>query len=400
MTHHESTYLILGGGMAADAAIRELIRFTENETIALVSEEGQLPYDRPPLSKSLITDPDVQPASVFRDPQPYSKHVQTFLGRSATRLDPKSHEVTDCEGETHQYRKLLLATGGRPRRLPGDPADVLYYRNLQDYLHLQEKIALEQRVAVLGSGFIGGEIAASLSNTACEPFVIFPEESLGAGRFPEGLSRYLDELYRECGVDLLPGQRVTGVESSGSHIVLSTDGGGRYGADSVVAGLGILPNTELAENAGLKVADGIPVNSRLQTSDPDIYAAGDVASAYRKISGRFQRVEHEQNALEMGKAAAKSMAGEDIHFDSLPMFYSDFFDQGFEALGELDASLEMVEDWQQDYDQGVVYYLQEDRINGVLLWNIFGKVEDARKLMDRKEPVRRETLVGAITSDS
>ena len=397
MKTHDTTYLIVGGGMAADAAIRELCSHNPEANITLISAESTLPYDRPPLSKDLLTDSETTPSDIVHDPEPYSQQVTTFLGRKVEFLAPDAHSVRDSEGNTHTYKKLLLATGGSPRTLDGDSDLALYFRTLSDFKHVQQSIALEQRVAVIGGGFIGSEIAASLSETACDPFMIFPGDHIGAGRFPEDLGRRINETYRENGVDLLPGQRVTQIEKTADGLRLSTDGNGRYAADTAIAGLGIRPNTELAEQAGLTVDDGIRVNEHLQTSHPDIYAAGDVASAYRKSLDRYERVEHEMNAIEMGKAAGKAMAGKEVNFETLPLYYSDLFDDGFEAVGDLDTSLEVVEDW-QDENKAVIYYLKNQHVRGVLCWNIFGKTDEARALMQDGGTIDAEDLPGHITA--
>ncbi|MDF3130971.1 FAD/NAD(P)-binding oxidoreductase [Kiritimatiellaeota bacterium B1221] len=382
MKTHSNDYLIVGGGMAADAAIRAICEREPEADIALLSSESSLPYDRPPLSKSLLTDPEATADAVIADPEPYESTVQVFLGRRAERLEPSTHCVMDNRGERHGYGKLLLATGGTPRKLPQQSQRVICYRTLSDYKRLEAQIAPGQRIAIIGDGFIGSEIAASLAQRDCDPFMIFPHAHIGADRFPESLAMHLDELYQSHAVDLLPGQRVTGIESSGESLVVVTDGGGRYAADFAVAGMGIDPNVDLAIAAGLKVDDGIRVNDHLQTSHPDIYAAGDNASAYRKELDRYERIEHEMNAIKMGKAAGRAMAGdEEVSFAQTPLFYSDIFDQGFEAVGDLNADLDMIEDWQDGLNKGVVYYLEDKKIQGVLLWNIFGKTDEARTLM-------------------
>lgn len=400
MRTHETTYLIIGGGLAADAAIRAVLKKNPDAGLTLLSSDSTLPYDRPALSKEMITDTETTVKEILHDTEPYEDTVTTFLGRKAVALDAEHHVVRDSEGEHHAYHKLLLATGGRPKRLPGPPDRIIHYRTLSDFKHLETQIALGHRIAVVGDGFIGTEIAASLTETECDTFLIHPHAHIGANRFPESLCLYLDEHYRDHGVDVLPNQHAAAVEPAGDTLVVTTREGGRYAADSVVAGLGIVPNVELAEQAGLEVEDGIRVNARLQTSHPDIYAAGDAASIFRKETDCYCRVEHEMNALETGAAAGRSMAGDDdVRFNYTPLYYSDVFDDGFEAVGDLDADLKMVEDWQEDLVKGVVYYLDNgNHLRGVLLWNRFGKTEQARELMNQGPIENPESLKGRIAA--
>jgi NADPH-dependent 2,4-dienoyl-CoA reductase/sulfur reductase-like enzyme len=176
------------------------------------------------------------------------------------------------------------------------------------------------------------------------------------------------------------------------------DGGGDQvlEVDGVVAGIGVRPNVTLAQDAGLTIEDGIRVDASLRTSHPDIFAAGDVASLRHPVLGHPVRVEHEDNANTMGRLAGRSMAGEKVVFDHLSMFYSDLFELGYEAVGDLDPRLETVADWKEPFRQGVVYYLQEGRVRGVLLWNVWEQVDAARALILERGPFRAANLKGRI----
>ena len=178
--------------------------------------------------------------------------------------------------------------------------------------------------------------------------------------------------------------------------MVTTGSGQEITADGVVAGLGILPNTELAAQAGLVLENGIVVDEFLRTSNPDIYAAGDVANFYSPLLEKRTRVEHEDNANTMGEMAGRNMAGESAAYHHQPFFYSDLFDLGYEAVGDLDSSLDIVEDWQEPYRKGVVYYLRSGRVRGVLLWNTWGQVSAATELIADKTLHTRDTLVGRI----
>jgi NADPH-dependent 2,4-dienoyl-CoA reductase/sulfur reductase-like enzyme len=166
--------------------------------------------------------------------------------------------------------------------------------------------------------------------------------------------------------------------------------------DGVVAGIGIAPNVSLAEQIGMSVDNGIVVNEHLQTSVPDIYAAGDVASFQNFLLGKRTRVEHEDNANTMGKVVGRSMAGNPEPYHHLPYFYSDLFDLGYEAVGELNPKLTIVADWQEQFKKGVIYYLDQGRVRGVLLWNVWDQVEPARKLIAESGPFTEENIKGRL----
>jgi 3-phenylpropionate/trans-cinnamate dioxygenase ferredoxin reductase subunit len=318
------------------------------------------------------------------------------LGRTATGLDVRAKRVRDDRGEEYGYDRLLLATGGTPRRLAFGGNDVIYFRTLQDYRRLRELADSRQRFAVLGGGFIGSEIAAALSMNGRSVTLLFPENAICARLFPESLARSLNEYYREKGIDVRAGISVKGIARKGDGYALSTSDGSQLAVDGVVAGLGIVPNTELAGAAGLPVDNGIVVDEGLNAAAPEVFAAGDVASFMNPALGKRLRVEHEDNANTMGALAGKAMAGESVRYDHLPYFYSDLFDLGYEAVGELDPTAEVVTDWVEPYRKGVIYYLRKGRVRGVILWDVWGKVDDARKLIAEPGPIAPRDLAGRI----
>jgi 3-phenylpropionate/trans-cinnamate dioxygenase ferredoxin reductase component len=198
-------------------------------------------------------------------------------------------------------------------------------------------------------------------------------------------------------VEVVTGESAASVHKEGNQIMVRTGSGRTFEADGVVAGIGIHPNLDLAKEAGLKVNDGIIVNERLETSGPDIYAAGDAANFFHAALEKRTRVEHENNAVEMGKVAGRNMAGAKEAYAHIPMFYSDLFDLGYEAVGEMSSKMKTIEDWQEEpFKKGVVYYMDEDRVRGVLLWNVWEKVEAARALMKERGPFKEKDLKGKI----
>jgi 3-phenylpropionate/trans-cinnamate dioxygenase ferredoxin reductase subunit len=385
-------YLIVGGGMTAAAAVKGIRQADERGSIGLVSREEDPPYQRPPLSKGLWKGKPLE--KIWFDLEQYG--VQMHLGADVTGLDPQAKRLTAGQGDSYTYGKLLLATGGKPRRLPFGNDDILYFRTLADYRRLHAMTGSEasprdrnvslrekkQRFAVIGGGFIGAEIAAALCMAGQEVVMTFPEPGISALAFPPDLSEYINEYYRQKGIEIRPGELSVGLEKEGAGFALLTKGGVRIQADAVVAGIGLQPNVELAQAAGLEVDNGILVDKYLRSGTPDIYAAGDVANYYEPALDKRRRVEHEDNALSTGYQAGVNMASaQPAPYHHLPYFYSDLFELGYEAVGEIDSSLDTFADWQTPFEKGVVYYLQDGRLRGILLWNVWGQVENARKLI-------------------
>jgi NADPH-dependent 2,4-dienoyl-CoA reductase/sulfur reductase-like enzyme len=220
---------------------------------------------------------------------------------------------------------------------------------------------------------------------------------IGENMLPMDLAQYVTDQYKFKGVELVPRDEVAGLEKKGDGFKVRTKGGLEFEVDGVIAGLGIQANDKLAESTGLKVDDGILVNDRLQTSATDIYAAGDVARFPHPTLNKPKRVEHEDNALKMGKQAGRNMAGADEPFLHTPMFYSDLFDMGYEAVGELSSKLQMVPNWQTPLQTGVIYYLKDGRVQGVLTWNMRDKIPQAVELMKEPGPFTAEDLIGKIS---
>jgi NADPH-dependent 2,4-dienoyl-CoA reductase/sulfur reductase-like enzyme len=390
-------YLIISGGMTANAGVKGIRRVDLEGSIGLVSAESHPPYNRPPLSKDLWKGKSPETVWLKNAVQDAALH----LGCSVRAIDPSNKFASDDRGEIYHYEKLLLATGGAARRLASDCESIIYFRTLDDYHQLRLLTQERRRFAVIGGGFIGSEIAAALAINGNEVVMLFPEDGIGGRMFPPHLAGFLNDFYRHKGVEVRSGEEVTEVANQGNKFILKTRGvqkrrEGEIEADAVVAGLGIRPNMELAQQAGLTVGNGICVDSALRTSDPDIYAAGDAAEFFNPALGTRLRVEHEDNAYAMGETAGRSMAGQAVTYDHLPFFYSDLFELGYEAVGEVDSRLETLVDWKEPYREGVVYYLREGRVRGVLLWNVWGQIEAARQLIAQAGPFRPEDLKGRL----
>jgi len=385
-------YLIVGGGMAADASVRGIRKIDPKGSIGLFSLEKDPPYDRPPLSKGLWKGRPVD--RIWR--RTADLGVEIHLSRKIEQLDPALHRVFDDQGVEHTYERLLIATGGNPIRLPGAPEGIIYYRTLRDYQKLRQSLETSERYTVIGGGFIGSEIAAALANQKKKVTILFLEDGIGGRLFPPGVSKFLNGYYQEHGVEVLPGEAVTSIEKRGEEFVVLTRSGKEIHSDKVIAGLGIRPNLDLANQAGLATENGIIVDEYLRTNAADVFAAGDVISFYSPVLDSRLRVEHEDNANVSGMLAGQAMAGQLSAYTKLSFFYSDLFDLGYEAVGELNPALEIVEDWQEPFHKGVVYYLREGRVRGVLLWNVWQKVDAGRALIAEPGPFTSADLLGRI----
>ena len=385
-------YLIIGGGMTAAAAVDGIREIDPTGSIGVFSMESDPPYDRPPLSKGLWKGDPVD--GVWRKPK--GDAPEFHLNNDIKEIIPKERRATDSQGNVFTYEKLLLATGGTPRLLPFHDDQIIYYRTLADYRRLRGLTETGERFAVIGGGFIGTEIAAALAMNGKKVTMIFPGHEIGDRMFPRQLAQYVSGIYKKEGVELLPGEKVVASEVRGKQRALKTTSGKTILVDGVVAGIGVVPNIALAESIGLTTEDGIVVDEFLRTNEAGIFAAGDVAAFYNPALEKRMRVEHEDNANTMGRLAGRNMAGKLEPYHHLPFFYSDMFQLGYEALGEVDSRLEIFADWKRPNEEGVVYYVKEGRVRGVLLWNVWGQVEAARELIAQPGPFRRENLKGRL----
>jgi len=384
-------YLVVGGGMTGDAACRGIRDHDPDGSIALVAEEPHEPYARPPLSKALWKGKDED--SIWRGTADLG--VELHLGRRIESLDVAGKKATDDAGQTYEAEKILLATGGTPRRLPGGGADdVVYFRTIDDFRRLHGLAGEGLRVVVIGGGFIGSEIAAALALNGCSVSILFPEPGIGSRLFPKELSAFVNEYYRSQGVEVLEGEMVSDITREGDVYRVGTQSGKSVEGDTVVAGLGIVPRTDLAEAAGLPVEDGILVDALGKIEGhTDVFAAGDVARFPVPALGGPRRVEHEDHANTHGRYVGANMAGANTPYEHLPFFYSDLFDLGYEAVGDLDSRQSAIVEWAEPNRKGVVCYTDDaGRPKGFLLWDVWGKVDAARELIVAADPADAATL--------
>ena len=390
MAHYE--YLIVGAGMTADAAVRGIRELDMDGEIGMIGNDHNPPYNRPPLTKALWKGKPLE--SIWRRTQDFT--VDLHLGRTARSIDPDKKVVRDDQGVNYTYENLLLAMGGTPRKLPFGAEDIIYYRTLDDYHHLRELSNRVDHFGVIGGGFIGSEIAAALTMNGKKVTMFLPEAGIGWHIYPPELSDYLNSLFRQKGVEVLTGVRVMDLQKHDDSFRLVTDHNDKINVDGVIAGIGIQPNVELAQAIGIKVSNGIVVDATLHTSLPDIFAAGDVAEFSNPTLGKRMRIEHEDNANTMGKQAGRNMAGANEPYTHLSYFYSDLFELGYEAVGELDSHLDIFADWKDPFKTGVIYYLAGRRVRGVLLWNVWDTVPKARALIAEPGPFTTANLQGRL----
>jgi len=383
--------------MTAAAAIGGIREVDLTGSIGVIASEPHQPYNRPPLSKALWKGAPFD--SIWRAA---TDDTLTFhQGRTARELDVHGKRVTDDQGTVYDFGKLLLATGCRTRTLPFGQDQIIYFRTVDDYQRLRGMSEHGNSFAVIGGGFIGSEIAAALAINGKKVTLIFPDEFVGSRMYPAELAMSLNALYRERGVEVVANAKVTGCQLRAGKSVLTihddqTGTEREIVVDGVVAGVGVEPNVELAQAAGLTVDRGIRVDASLLTSNPDIYAAGDVASIFNPALNEWRRVEHEDNANTMGAHAGIAMAGRTVSYAHLPFFYSDIFEMGYEAVGEVDSRLDMITDWKTPCKEGVIYYLKEGRVRGVLVWNLYGLMDGARRLVGSSTPISSSDREGRL----
>ncbi|WP_242901696.1 NAD(P)/FAD-dependent oxidoreductase [Actinomadura terrae] len=396
----EGTFVIAGASLAGAKAAETLREEGFAGRVLLLGEEIERPYERPPLSKGFLLDQEPRDKAHVHEADWYDKHdVELRLGVTVASIDPAAHEVRLSTKEPVPYDKLLLATGATPRRLevPGARLQGIHYlRTMADSAALKQALAHGgRRVVVAGAGWIGLETAAAARTYGNDVTVIEPEPApLHASVGPE-IGGIFAALHREHGVDLRLDQGVAGFWGAGQVSAVVTSGGAEVPADVVIVGIGVRPNTRLAEEAGLEVSDGVLVDASLRTSDPDIYAAGDVANAYNPLLGRRIRVEHWANALNGGAAAARAMLGRDVSYDRVPYFFSDQYDLGMEmsgvaSPGEYD---EIVYRGDVEGREFIAFWLSGGRVVGgmnVNVWDVTGDIQD---LIRSGQPVDKARLI-------
>jgi len=379
--------VVIGGGLAAATAVEELRALGYDGSIDLVTDEPHRPYQRPPLSKGYLAGDDAR-ESVFAHPPGWeSDHeVVLHLGNAARRILDDSVELSD--GSTLPFDRLLLATGARPRKLsvPGaDAPGVHTFRTLDDADALRAALAHgDRRVALIGSGWIGLELAAAARGYGNEVAVISPDRVPLAAALGEEMGAMFRELHEEHGVSFRLGTNALAIETGGDGAAagVRTDDG-LVDADLVIVGIGAVPNTELAEAAGLDVDHGILVDEQLRTSRPGVFAAGDAANPLHPFLGARLRSEHWANAIASGKVSAANMIGGDAVLDDVPYFYTDQYDLGMEysGYGPLTRDARVVIRGDRAERELIAFWVAEDRVVAGMNVNVWDVSDEIQRLI-------------------
>ncbi|WP_436773985.1 NAD(P)/FAD-dependent oxidoreductase [Yinghuangia sp. YIM S09857] len=409
----DSAFVIVGAGLAGAKAAETLRDEGFAGRVVLLGEERERPYERPPLSKGYLMGNSGR-EDVFVHPlEWYAEHeVDLRLGVTATALDAAAQELACDDGSRVRYTKLLLATGSSPRRLPvpgGDLDGVLYMRRLPDSDRLKEAIAAADRIVVIGGGWIGLESAAAARTAGVAVTVLEAAELPLLGPLGPEAARVFADLHTSHGVDLRCGVQVAEILGDGRRATgVRLADGSTVDADAVVVGVGIRPNTGLAEGAGLTVDNGVVVDARLRTSDPDVFAAGDVANAFHPLLDRHIRVEHWANALNQPQTAAKAMLGQDVRYERMPYFFTDQYDLGMEYTGYVDPGSydEVVFRGDREAREFIAFWLSGGHVlagMNVNVWDVTdpirdlvtsGRTVDTQRLADPAVPLE-ELIAGA-----
>jgi 3-phenylpropionate/trans-cinnamate dioxygenase ferredoxin reductase component len=369
--------VIVGAGEAGTRASAALRENGYAGPVTLIGEERHLPYERPPLSKAAMTAADTpSAATILSEEQLAAQDIRHLSGVTVTGIDRAGHAVLLDDGNRISYAKLLLATGARPRLLntPGaDAGSVLYLRTFTDALAMRARLAPGIRLVVIGGGFIGLEIAASALERGCSVTVVEMAPRILGRAVPAEVAAVVAEAHAAAGIRLIVGIGITAIERSGAETVVVLADGARLACDAVIAGIGAVPETALAERAGLAIENGVRVNGQLMTDDPDIYAAGDCcAFPHPVFDGRRLRLEAWRNAQDQGNHAARAMLGATAAFEVIPWFWSDQHEQTLQIAGLPDEG-----DTTVTRDLGgttLFFHLKAGRLVGASAFGPIGKV--------------------------
>jgi 3-phenylpropionate/trans-cinnamate dioxygenase ferredoxin reductase subunit len=395
--------VIVGAGQAGGRAAKTLRGEGFAGRVTLIGLEPHLPYERPPLSKSVLAGAaTVESAYLFKPPDFAALDLDFRPGVRATRIDRSARAVHLEDGNSVAYDKLILATGGEARRLPvpgGDGPRVHYLRTVEESLAIRTALGAGRRLAVVGGGWIGLEVAATARKSGTEVTVLEALDRLCARAAPPALSAFLRALHERHGVTIRTSCGVKAIEDRGAHgMRLALGDGSTLDADAVVVGIGLVPQTGLAREAGLEVGDGILVDEQCRTSDPAILVAGDCANMPLACLGRRVRLESWANAQNQAIVAAKSALGQDVRYDELPWFWSDQYDANTQILG-------LPAHWPDPLARGdaqgasfSLFYLDGEKISAVISINAPRDLRAAKRLMQAGRAVRAADLADPGTN--
>jgi 3-phenylpropionate/trans-cinnamate dioxygenase ferredoxin reductase component len=404
----EQTFIIIGASLTGAKAAEELRAQGFDGRVLLIGSEPERPYERPPLTKDYLRGESEREKAYVHEQGFYEDHrIELETDATATTIDPARARVALADGRELTYDRLLLATGAEPRRIPIAGAELVgvhYLRTLQDCDALRNRLKTGGRVVVVGAGWIGSEFAASARQRGLEVTIVDPLALPNERIFGAEIGAFYRNVHAQHGIELLLGDGVDAFEGDGAVKLVRTTSGRMLECDFAVVGIGVAPRVRLAGDAGLEVDNGILVDEKLQTSVPNVFAAGDVANAWHPFYRQRVRVEHWANALNQGPAAALAMLGQQVSYDRIPYFFSDQYDVGMEYSGYAKEWDEVVFRGERDSGEFVAFWLRDGRVvagMNVNVWDVNEHIQalirsrqtvDLAALSDRDTPL--DSLVG------
>ena len=398
-------FLIVGASLTGAKAAEELRSNGFDGRVMLVGAEPERPYERPPLTKDYLRG-ESERAKAYVHPDGFyeEQEIELATGVTVTAIDPGASRVTLDDGRTLGYDRLLIAPGAAPRRLPSPGADldgVCYLRTLADCDLLRTRLGAGGRVVVVGAGWIGSEFAASARQRGLEVTVIDPQPLPNGRIFGSDVADFYRDVHRQHGIELLLGEGVDAFEGDRAVARVRTRSGRRIECDFAVVGIGVVPRTGLAGDAGLEVSNGIVVDANLQTTAPGVFAAGDVANAWHPFYGQRIRVEHWANALNQGPAAARAMLGQQVSYDRIPYFYSDQYDVGMEYSGYAPQWDEVIFRGDREGGEFIAFWLRGGRVAAGMNVNVWDVNPQIEALIRARQPAEVAALADpGVTLDS
>ncbi|MHA1996501.1 MAG: NAD(P)/FAD-dependent oxidoreductase [Promethearchaeota archaeon] len=389
----EYDYLIVGGGIAADSAAKGIREVDPGGSIGLLTRETVPPYNRYQLIKDLWLNDSLN--GIWCHTSEYN--VDVLLNKNVVEVKPFEHVIVDAIGVSYKYKKLLLATGMKQKHFERDLDEIIYYYNIDDFERVKFSSDKIQDVLVIGGGRIGAELSARLAQSGMHVTLAFKEEGIGGDFLPRTISRGLVNYYESRGIRVLTRDSVVNIEKSGDLLIANFLSGEQFSFGMVIARIGVEPFDDLARSSGLAVDNGILVTKRLVTSDPDIYAAGDVAL----VSDNGNRIgcSTHDNAKIMGKIAGVNMAGGDAVYEYVPSYHADIFDNHYEVVGDVGVRYDYIIDWEEESERAIIYFVKYGKMKGVLFWNTRSKVDLARDLIGKNTVYSSQNVIGLIPFD-
>lgn len=404
VSNYKFKYLIVGGGVAGYNAAVSIRQIDKEGSLAIVSEESHLPYDRTVLSKGYLEGRIKKESIFFKKIDFYEKNsIKLFLNKRVTELDASNKIVKTEDGEVIEFDKLLLATGGKARKLKIEGSElknVFYLRSLDDCEKIKEAMINAKSAVIIGGGFIGCEVASVFASKGITTTILELTQHLMSRVLDEEMSMFIEDFLRSKGIRILTNTSAKRIIGNHRARAVETSDGEVIDADIVIVGIGISPNVELAEKAGIKIENGIVVDEYLETNVKDIFAAGDVAYFYSPIFKRHLRVEHYDLASKHGRIAGKNMAGNRSPFNELPYFFSHMAELSIYVYGEMNNKYLSIRRGGLDLKNGFLkFYLEDNIINAVLSVNTFREIDVAKELIKSRKQIEKLNVISDISFD-